>query len=37
VKDSSKIFGEAGGMLDLVDSLLLVGPLALAYTVFLAS
>jgi phosphatidate cytidylyltransferase len=37
VKDSSDIFGEAGGMLDLVDSLLLVGPLALAYTVLLAS
>jgi CDP-diglyceride synthetase len=37
VKDSSTIFGEAGGMLDLADSLLLVGPFALAYTVLLAS
>ena len=32
VKDSGTLFGEAGGFLDLADSLLLVGPLALAYT-----
>lgn len=32
VKDSSRVFGQAGGLLDLVDSLLLVGPCALAYT-----
>ncbi|MHC5210340.1 MAG: phosphatidate cytidylyltransferase [Planctomycetota bacterium] len=32
VKDSSRVLGQAGGFLDLVDSLLLVGPCALAYT-----
>jgi CDP-diglyceride synthetase len=32
VKDSSRVFGQAGGFLDLSDSLLLVGPCALAYT-----
>ncbi len=31
-KDSSRLFGEAGGFLDLVDSLLLLAPLAVAYT-----
>ena len=37
MKDSGTLLGEAGGILDLVDSLLLVGPFALAYTVVLAS
>jgi CDP-diglyceride synthetase len=36
VKDSGTIFGESGGFLDLADSLLLVAPLVLAYTAFLA-
>ncbi len=35
VKDSGHMLGEAGGMLDLADSLLLVGPFALAYTALL--
>ncbi|MCB9897614.1 MAG: phosphatidate cytidylyltransferase [Planctomycetes bacterium] len=35
VKDSGKTFGESGGFLDLVDSLLLVGPVTLAYTALL--
>jgi phosphatidate cytidylyltransferase len=35
-KDSSRVFGQAGGFLDLADSLLLVGPCALAYTSLLA-
>jgi phosphatidate cytidylyltransferase len=34
VKDSGTVFGQSGGFLDLVDSLLLVGPCALAYTAF---
>jgi phosphatidate cytidylyltransferase len=37
VKDSGTLFGASGGFLDLVDSLLLVGPCALAYTVFLVA
>jgi phosphatidate cytidylyltransferase len=37
VKDSGRLLAEAGGLLDLVDSLLLVGPFTLAYTVLLAS
>ena len=36
VKDSGTWFGESGGALDLADSLLLVGPCALAYTAVLA-
>jgi phosphatidate cytidylyltransferase len=32
VKDSGTVFGESGGFLDLADSLLLVAPIALAYT-----
>jgi phosphatidate cytidylyltransferase len=32
VKDSSALLGPAGGLLDLSDTLLLVGPIALAYT-----
>lgn len=32
VKDSGTLFGPSGGFLDLVDSLLLVGPFAVAYT-----
>lgn len=36
VKDSGTWFGESGGALDLADSLLLVGPFALAYTAVLA-
>lgn len=36
VKDSGHLFGESGGFLDLADSLLLVAPVALAYTAFLA-
>lgn len=36
VKDSGHKFGESGGFLDLVDSLLLVGPLAVAYTAIVA-
>jgi phosphatidate cytidylyltransferase len=32
VKDSGSVFGASGGFLDLADSLLLVGPCALAYT-----
>ncbi len=36
VKDSGRIFGEAGGALDLVDTLLLAGPVALAYTAILS-
>ena len=32
VKDSSRFFGSSGGFLDLIDSLLLVGACALAYT-----
>ena len=32
VKDSGRFFGSSGGFLDLTDSLLLVGPCALAYT-----
>ncbi|MEC7583110.1 MAG: phosphatidate cytidylyltransferase [Planctomycetota bacterium] len=35
VKDSGSLFGESGGFLDLADSLLLVAPVALAYTAFL--
>ncbi|GJM21801.1 MAG: hypothetical protein DHS20C15_17160 [Planctomycetota bacterium] len=35
VKDSGHVFGESGGFLDLGDSLLLVGPFALAYTALL--
>lgn len=35
-KDSGRLFGESGGFLDLADSLLLVAPVALAYTAFLA-
>ena len=35
-KDSGRLLGPAGGCLDLVDSLLLVGPFALAYTAILA-
>lgn len=35
VKDSGTLFGESGGFLDLADSLLLVGPCALAYTAVL--
>ncbi|MGQ0554292.1 MAG: phosphatidate cytidylyltransferase [Planctomycetota bacterium] len=35
LKDSGRVFGQAGGFLDLVDSLLLVGPVALAYTAIL--
>ena len=31
VKDSSSLLGPAGGMLDLVDTLLLVGPIAVGY------
>lgn len=37
VKDSGTLFGQSGGFLDLVDSLLLVGPCALAYTAIIAS
>ncbi len=36
VKDSGHLLGQGGGLLDLVDSLLLVGPFALAYTAILA-
>ncbi|MFT7462660.1 MAG: phosphatidate cytidylyltransferase, partial [Pseudohongiellaceae bacterium] len=36
VKDSGHLFGDSGGFLDLADSLLLVAPVALAYTAFLA-
>ena len=36
VKDSSTLLGPAGGMLDLVDTLLLVGPIAVAYTALVA-
>ncbi len=36
VKDSGRAFGPSGGFLDLADSLLLVGPFALAYTAVLA-
>ncbi len=36
VKDSGSIFGESGGLFDLADSLLLVGPIMLAYTAVLA-
>jgi phosphatidate cytidylyltransferase len=36
VKDSGRLLGEGGGLLDLTDSLLLVGPFALAYTAVLA-
>jgi phosphatidate cytidylyltransferase len=36
VKDSSTLLGPAGGMLDLVDTLLLVGPIAVAYTAAVA-
>jgi len=36
VKDSSALFGPAGGLLDLSDTLLLVGPIAVAYTAVLA-
>ncbi len=36
VKDSGRLLGEAGGLLDLADTLLLVGPLALIYTALLA-
>jgi CDP-diglyceride synthetase len=32
VKDSGRFFGSSGGFLDLIDSLLLVGACALAYT-----
>ena len=35
VKDSGRLFGPSGGFLDLADSLLLVGPFALAYTAVL--
>lgn len=35
VKDSGSLFGESGGFLDVADSLLLVAPVALAYTAFL--
>jgi len=37
VKDSGTLFGQSGGFLDLVDSLLLVGPCALAYTAFFST
>jgi phosphatidate cytidylyltransferase len=36
VKDSGRLLGPGGGLLDLVDTLLLVGPFALAYTAVLA-
>ncbi len=36
VKDSGHLFGASGGFLDLADSLLLVAPVALAYTASLA-
>jgi phosphatidate cytidylyltransferase len=36
VKDSGQLLGQGGGLLDLADSLLLVGPFALAYTAVLA-
>jgi phosphatidate cytidylyltransferase len=36
VKDSGRVFGASGGFLDLADSLLLVGPCALAYTALLS-
>jgi len=36
VKDSGHLLGQGGGLLDLADSLLLVGPFALAYTAVLA-
>jgi len=36
VKDSGHLLGQGGGLLDLADSLLLVGPFALAYTAILA-
>lgn len=32
VKDSSRLFGPAGGFLDLADTLLVVGPIAVAYS-----
>jgi len=32
VKDSSTLLGPAGGLLDLADTLLVVGPIAVAYT-----
>ena len=35
VKDSSSLLGPAGGLLDLSDTLLLVGPIAVAYTAVL--
>lgn len=35
-KDSGTLFGESGGFLDLADSLLLVAPVALAYTAVLS-
>ncbi|HZL99518.1 MAG TPA: phosphatidate cytidylyltransferase, partial [Planctomycetota bacterium] len=36
VKDSGRFFGSSGGFLDLIDSLLLVGACALAYTAAIA-
>ncbi len=36
VKDSGTLFGDSGGFLDLSDSLLLVGPFAVAYTAIVA-
>lgn len=36
VKDSSSLLGPAGGMLDLVDTLLLVGPIAVGYAAAIA-
>ena len=36
VKDSSSLLGPAGGLLDLADTLLVVGPIAVAYTAAIA-
>jgi phosphatidate cytidylyltransferase len=36
VKDSSTLLGPAGGLLDLADTLLVVGPIAVAYTAVIA-